>query len=166
MAEKPKTGKEGGTKTGGDEKVLVIPLRSKARKSPRNMKMNRSVKEIRAFLSRHMKTEPSNVRISQQLNEFLWKGGVHNTPSRIKIKVRTGEEGKVFASLLEEKEMLKKGSKKKIGLRERLTRRKEGASEEKPAEKKEEKPAKPKKEKEKPKEPSQEEIEQDIILEE
>ncbi|MCJ7816651.1 MAG: 50S ribosomal protein L31e [Candidatus Aenigmarchaeota archaeon] len=167
MAEKSKTGKEGGTKTGGEEKVMVIPLRRKSRKSPRNMRMNRCVKEIRAFLSRHMKTEPSNVRISQQLNEFLWKGGVHNPPSRIKIKVSTGEEGKVFASLLEEKERTKKEKKAKLGLRERLARRKEGAKEEEKADVKEKPTEKPETKKEKPpkKEPAPEEIEKELMLE-
>jgi len=172
MAEKSKTErkKEGGSAAfKQEEKVLVIPLRRKARKSPRNMRMNRSVKEIRVFLSRHMRTEPSNVHISQQLNEFFWKGGVHNPPSRIKIKVRTGEEGKVFASMLEEKERLKKESKKKLGLRERLARRKEGAGEEK-TEEKPEKPAAPEPSKEKPKKErpkeTPEETEQELMLEE
>jgi len=166
VAEKPKTErkKEGGTKTGGEEKVLIIPLRRKARKSPRNMRMNRSVREMKTFLARHMRTEPGNISVSQQLNERLWKGGVHNPPARIKIKVRADEEGRVFASLLEEKERQKRESKRKLGLRERLARRREEAKEEK------EKPAVPeapkekeKTRKERPKE-APEDIDQELML--
>jgi large subunit ribosomal protein L31e len=172
MAEKSKAEKEkgGGTKTGGEEKVMVIPLKNKARRSAKNMRMNRSVRTVREFLSRHMRTEPSNVRISQQLNESLWKGGLHNPPSRIKVKVSTDGEGKVFASLLDEKERTKKEKKSRFGLRERLARRKEPAKEEKPAEIKEkaavEKKPEPKKEEPtKPrKEKAPEEMEQDILL--
>jgi large subunit ribosomal protein L31e len=168
MAEKSKAEKEkgGGTKTGGEEKVMVIPLKNKARRSAKNMRMNRSVRTVREFLSRHMRTEPSNVRISQQLNESLWKGGLHNPPSRIKVKVSTDGEGNVFASLLDEKERTKKEKKSRFGLRERLrrkasetpsneesARRREGAKEEKTAETKEKPTAEKKLEppKEKPK---------------
>jgi len=158
MAEKPKTEKkEHASKQ--EEKVMIIPLRHQSRKSAKNMRKNRSVREIRAFLARHMRTEPSNVSISQQLNESLWKGGLHNNQARIKIKVRTGEEGKVLASMLDEKERGKKQSKRKVGLRQRLrrkasetpsseesARRKEAATEEKDSGKKEQKAPSSKKE--------------------
>src|SRR4030042_1961077 len=142
MAKKPKSGKEkeGGT-TGrkasgdafkrepalkqGDEKVLIIPLRHKARRSAKNKRMNRSVREIKLFLAKHMGTELSNVSISQQLNEFLWKGGFHNPPSKIRVKVSSDEEGNVLARLVDRKE-----KKSKLGLRERLAKRREGAKEE------------------------------------
>jgi large subunit ribosomal protein L31e len=153
MAEKPKTEKK---QTGQDEKVLVIPLRREARRSAKNMRKNRSVRAIRAFLARHMRTDPSNVSISQQLNEHLWKGGLHNNLASIKVKVKTGEEGKVLVSMLDERERPKK-EKRRLGLRQRL-RRKEAA---------EPKPAKPAPEapkeipkKEKPKEPAPEEAAQ------
>ncbi|MCX6815131.1 MAG: 50S ribosomal protein L31e [Candidatus Aenigmarchaeota archaeon] len=168
----------------GEEKIVTIPLRHESRKSAKNMRMNRSVRTVREFLSRHMRTEPSKVMISQQLNESLWKGGVHNPPSKIKVKVSTGEEGKVFASLIDEKEG-PKIQKKKLSLRERLARRKEdagkkpdkptstekaeekakAAAKEKPEEKKEEK-TETKKEKPPKKETAPEEMEQDILLDE
>jgi large subunit ribosomal protein L31e len=133
MAEKPKAEKkERASKQ--EEKVLVIPLRHQSRKSAKNMRKNRSVREIRAFLARHMRTEPSKVSISQQLNESLWKGGLHNTPAKIKVKVSMDEEGKVLARMLDEREK-PKSQKKGGGLRERLTRKREGAKEEKKVEK-------------------------------
>jgi large subunit ribosomal protein L31e len=173
MAEKSKPGKEKGGSAAfkqGEEKVLIIPLRHESRKSAKNKRMNRSVREIKAFLARHMHTELSSIQISQQLNEFLWKGGLHNPPSRIKIKVSTDKEGKVLASLMEEKEKARKESKRRLGLRQRLARRREAAKEEKPEIK--EKPAaekKPEPPKEKPKkQPAEapEEIDQELMLQE
>jgi len=143
MAEKPKSEKEKQAPSAKqEEKVLVIPLRREARRSAKNMRKNRSVRAIRAFLARHMRTDVSNVSISQQLNEALWKGGLHNNLASIKVKVKT-EDGNVLASMLDEKERGKK-QKGKVGLRQRLARRKEAAKEEKPAEIKE-KPASEKK---------------------
>lgn len=143
MAEKPKAEKKAAPKpepVQKEDKVLIIPLKHQSRKSAKNMRKNRAVREIKIFLARHMKAELSNVYISQQLNEYLWKGGLHNTPVKIKVRVSTDEDGKVTARLLDEKEMAKK-ERKKPGLRERLARRRAGAKEEP---KKEEKPAAPK----------------------
>ncbi len=172
MAEKPKTEKKAAPKTESvqkEDKVVIIPLRHRSRKSAKNMRKNRAVSEIRLFLARHMKVEASNVSISQQLNESLWKGGLHNTPSKIKVRVSTDEEGKILVRLLDEKEKPK--AEKKSGLRDRLTRRRAEAKEEKSEAKKEEKPsakpAVPKPEEKKPepkKEP--EDIEQGMVLEE
>jgi len=158
MAEKPKAKKE---KEGGratfrqeEEKILVIPLRKMASRSPRNYRMKRSVREIKAFLARHAKTKPSNIFVSQQLNEKLWKGGIHSYPPKIKVKVAESE-GKFYARLMDEKEKPKKQQQKRLGLRERLTRRRETAKEEKPEPKEEKaepaKEAKPEPAKEKPK---------------
>jgi large subunit ribosomal protein L31e len=133
MPEEKKAKKEKESSTQGEEKIIIIPFRHLQVKSPKNSRMKRSVKEIRAFLAKHMRSEPSNVFISQQLNESLWKGGFHNTPSKIKIKVSTDKEGRIMARLMDEKAIPKK-ERKKPGLRERLSQRREGAKEAKPAE--------------------------------
>jgi large subunit ribosomal protein L31e len=161
MAGKPKTEKKKEQAPKQEEKVLVIPLRKEYRKSPKNMRKNRSVREIKAFLSRHMKTTPSNVRISQQLNESLWKGGLHNNQAGIKLKVSSDEEGKVLARLMDEKEKPKSQKKSRLGLRERLAGRRESAAEEK---KELEKPAAEKKEPG-PKKERAEEAEQGMLPE-
>jgi ribosomal protein L31E len=176
MAEKPKPEKKEAPKSETikkEDKVLIIPLRHPSRRSAKNMRKNRAVREIRAFLARHMRAEPSNVMISQQLNEHLWKGGLHNTPAKIKVRVSTDEEGKIFARLLDEKERAKK-ERKKPGLRERFARRREGTKEERPATAKpepkpetKEKPAAPKPEEKKPAPaPKEEPAEQEEIFEE
>jgi ribosomal protein L31E len=134
MAEKPKSEKKKETKQ-EEEKVITIPLRHKADKSAKNMRMNRSIREIRLFLARHMKAGLSDVSISQQLNESLWKGGFHKPPASIKVKVSKDDEGKVRAQLIDEKGKPKKERKSRLGLRERLARRKEeSVKEEKSAE--------------------------------
>jgi large subunit ribosomal protein L31e len=177
MAEKTKPAKkEASIKQ--EEKVLVVPLRARTKKSPRGSRMKHSVSEIRSFLSRHMKADPSDISISQQLNESLMRKGFHRPPAKVKIKVSTDEEGRVFAKLLDEKEKSK--IQKKKGLRERLTGRRESSKEGKPEEKREAKPdskpevskAEAKKEekpeagnKQKPKEAPAEELDQDILLE-
>ena len=179
MAEKTKSRKENEQKKHlpsesvpkqDGEKIVVVPLSRISKKRPRNSRMKRSVKGIRVFLAKQSGKKPSDVLISQQLNEFLWKGGIHGAPSRIKVKV-SESEGKVFARLMDEKEK-PAAHKKKAGLRERLSRRREAAKEQKPeaasekAEPKKEKPAppeaaakKPEAAKEKPKEePKQDEM--------
>ncbi len=176
MAEKTKPAKKEASPKQEGEKIMVIPLRFRTKKSPRNSRMKHSVSEIRSFLSRHMRTEPLNVSVSQQLNESLTKGGFHHPPAKVKVKVSTDEEGRVFAKLLDEKENPK--VQKKKGLRARLASRRESAKTGKPEEKEEKKPeikpAAEKKPEEKPKEPAKaetkekppEEIDQDIVLEE
>ena len=144
MAEKPKSERKKETKQ-EEERVLTIPLRQKADRSAKNMRMNRSVREIKLFLAKHMKAGLSDVSISPQLNESLWKSGYHNPPASIKVKASKDGEGKVRAQLIGEKENPKKEKKSRLGLRERLARRREGEKSEKPEEsstaKKEEKPA-------------------------
>ena len=177
MAEKPKPRKEKEAKAKPEERILIIPLREKADKSAKNKRMNRSVREIKAFVARHMAAELADISISQQLNESLWKGGYHKPPAYVKVKASRDEEGKVRASMIEEKAEPKKEKKGK-GIRERLSRRREGA-EDKSAEKKEEKaepkPAEGKKEarpehkteqKKEEAKPADEAVEQDILLEE
>ncbi len=108
------------------EKIMIIPLRQTQVKSPKSLKMKRSIKQVRSFLAKHMKSDPSNVSISQQLNESLWKRGIHNPPAKLKIKVSSDKDGKILASMIGEVERPKKDSKaKKAGLRERLKRKAE-----------------------------------------
>ena len=172
MAEKskPKKEKDAGKPASKQEgeKIVVIPLRKNARRSPKNYRMKRSVKQIREFLAKQAKASPSNVFISQQLNEMLWKGGIHGVPAKIKVKV-SESDGKLYARLIDEKEKPKKESKRKLGLRQRLTRRKEAAKQEKPEPPKEEKAepakeAKPEPVKEKPKEEPK--LDEEMLLEE
>ncbi len=92
------------------ERIYTIPLRREWLKARKNYRACRSVSAVKAFLSRHMKSD--SVMISESLNQFLWKRGVHKPPSRIRVKASLDDEGRIRAMLPEEKmETDKKESK-------------------------------------------------------
>jgi large subunit ribosomal protein L31e len=94
------------------ERIYTVPLR-KAYNASRKKRAIRAVDLLRAFVSRHMKTDWVNVRISEPLNAFIWARSIQKPPSRVKIKV-VKEEGKLtLASLYEEKPLVKYKPKKK-----------------------------------------------------
>ena len=125
------------------ERVYTIPL-GDAYDYSRVKRARRAVKMARSFLSRHMKAEPENVRISGGINELIWGRGMQKPPR--KIKVRAVKEGaRVLAYLMDEKVGEEKKPEKKP------VPRKEEPGKGKPAEgKKEEKKAEEPKEEKKP----------------
>lgn len=84
----------------GIEKVYAIPLRKEVLKVPRIKKANKAVSVIRNYIYRHLDAE--EIKISQKLNEFVWKGGIKKPPNKIRVKVRF-EEGTATAMLPDEK---------------------------------------------------------------
>lgn len=158
MAEKPKKSRSEDSSLKEGEKIFTIPLRHKILKSPRNYRMNRSVREIRAFLSRHMKVSSSDITLSQRLNEFLWKGGMHNPPSKIRVKAGIDDEGRVLARLPEEVEIKEE---RKAGLRERFRKKESEKGTESPIQKQPSEELKNKAaEEEKGKKPSEESVQE------
>jgi len=95
-------------KTG--ERIYNIPLRAKWVKQTGVQRTNRAVSHVKEFLTRHMHAD--KVKVSQKLNESLWKRGGQTPPSYVKVKARI-EEGIVTARLPEEKEIEKVEEKKK-----------------------------------------------------
>ena len=77
------------------ERVYIIPLR-KAKRKPRSRRANAAIRIIKEFLQRHMKAE--NIKLDNQLNEFIWERGIHKIPPRVKIKA-SKKENTVTASL-------------------------------------------------------------------
>jgi ribosomal protein L31E len=82
-----------------DERVYVIPLREEARKSPRNMKANRSMNGIRRFVSRHAKVQ--DVKVSEKINQAIWSSGRQKTPGKIKVRVRV-DDGVAYVKAMDE----------------------------------------------------------------
>ena len=78
-----------------EKKLYIIPLRN-VKKTSRLRRAKRAVSDIKLFLRRHMKTE--NVKISRDLNEYLWSRGIRSPPGKIKIMALRSEE-KVTAEL-------------------------------------------------------------------
>ncbi len=82
------------------EKVYVIPLRKAWVPTRRVMRSKKAVGEIRLFIGRH--TRSKDVRLSEQLNRYLWKHGAKKPPSKVKVKVSVDSEGVARARMPEE----------------------------------------------------------------
>jgi large subunit ribosomal protein L31e len=80
------------------EQIYVVPLRVVDR-VPRWKRGNRAIKEIRKYLSRHMKSE--DIKLDQSINERIWSRGSENPPSKIRIRAMKFEDGQVQAELAE-----------------------------------------------------------------
>jgi len=122
-----------------EERMYVIPIRKGWLKVPRNQRGKKAVNEVRNFLSKHMRND--NVRLSQKLNEMVWKSGIKKPLPRVKVKISV-KEGTVTAMLPEEIEIEKEEKKGKLeSLKEKAKNIKgtETVKNEKPAETKEEK---------------------------
>ncbi|RLG55124.1 MAG: 50S ribosomal protein L31e [Candidatus Hydrothermarchaeota archaeon] len=78
------------------ERVYIIPLRE-VKKTPRRKRAAKAMRYIRRFLERHTKNE--NIIISNELNEEIWKNGIENIPSKVKVKVSVQEDGSLLATL-------------------------------------------------------------------
>ena len=85
------------------ERTYTIPLRREWLKAPKYKRAKRAVSAIRTFLCRHMKVEKhtatKNVKLGPQLNLELWKHGIKNPPSRVKVNVSKDDKGVVRAEL-------------------------------------------------------------------
>ncbi len=79
------------------ERVYIIPLR-KAKRKPRVRRANAAIRVIIEFLERHMKTE--EVKIGKELNEFIWKNGIHTIPPKVKVNAKRMDKV-VYAELVE-----------------------------------------------------------------
>jgi large subunit ribosomal protein L31e len=110
------------------QRVYTVPL-GKAYEYTRTKRARRTVDILRTFLARHMKVHPGFVRISEQVNEFIWARSMQKPPRRVKVSV-VKENGLVKASLPDEKP-------KKSNVPVKKEKKVEAKAETKPAEKKE-----------------------------
>ena len=80
----------------GEERIYVVPLR-KVKDVPRGKRAPRAMREVRAFLTKHTKTD--NVIIDRSVNERVWSRGIEKPPSRVRVRVVKeeidGDEGKI-----------------------------------------------------------------------
>lgn len=81
------------------EQIYVIPLRD-VKKAPRWKRSPRAIKEIRQFLTKHMKSE--DVKLDRSINEKIWEHGCEKPPRKIRIRAMKFEDGQVQAELAEE----------------------------------------------------------------
>ncbi|MBU3941038.1 MAG: 50S ribosomal protein L31e [Nanoarchaeota archaeon] len=92
------------------EREYIVNLRKEIIKAPRQKKAKKAIRALKAFLSRHMKSE--DVKLGKYLNEYLWQNGPKNPPTRVEIRV-TKKDEKVFAELKSAPEEKKKDKKEK-----------------------------------------------------
>ena len=143
------------------ERMYTIPL-ADAHLTTRVKATNRAVKLVQAFIKRHAKVDEKNVRLSGNLNHFLWANGRKKPPRRVKIKlIKENDMARAYLhdEKIEEKKVEKKDEKnakpaakveikpatkaeaKPAAKEEKKAEAKPPAKAEKPAEAKVEKPA-------------------------
>ncbi len=79
------------------ERVYNIPLRKETLKVPPFKKANKSIKAVREFISKHMKS--NNMAIGKYLNLKIWSHGAKEPPHHIKVNAIKDDKGKVFVEL-------------------------------------------------------------------
>lgn len=80
------------------ERTYTIPLRN-VKSMKRTIRAPRAVREVKYFLTKHMKAE--EVKIDASINEFIWERGLKKIPSKVKVKAVKDDEGIVEATLAE-----------------------------------------------------------------
>lgn len=79
-----------------EEKIYTIPL-GRAWIYPRPERTPKSVKLIRKFILRHMKSE--EIKIQRDLNSKLWSRSIEKPPRRVRVRAAKNKEGIVKVSL-------------------------------------------------------------------
>jgi len=120
------------------ERTYVVPLRKGWLKASRYRRAKKAVNTLREFLVKHMKSE--DVRLMPELNLEIWKHGMKNPPSRVKINVSKDDKGVVKAQLFGKPMAQEVKEEKKKGLMKKVVEKVTGKSEAKPAEQKPEAP--------------------------
>lgn len=81
------------------ERVYSLRLRQKMKKYPRWQRASKASRYVRNFLSKHLKTEPENIRIDNGINETIWARGAQKPPANIKVRAVKFDDGAVEAEL-------------------------------------------------------------------
>jgi large subunit ribosomal protein L31e len=99
------------------KRTYNIPLRSTFVKKPKHSRAKVSMKIIKEFLKKHMKTD--QVKLGKHLNEDVWKHGMKNPPHHVKVDVFM-DDGVAKAELFGFKFEDKKKVEKKESFKDRL----------------------------------------------
>lgn len=79
------------------ERVYNVPLRKEWLKVPRYQRAAKAMRGLRAFLTRHMKTD--NVIIGPFVNMEVWSHGMKNPPHHVKVNAIKEDDGTVTVEL-------------------------------------------------------------------
>jgi large subunit ribosomal protein L31e len=77
-----------------EEETYTIPLRHAWVVTPRGKRAPRAVRDVRDFVSRHMKAE--EVAISNEVNSAIWARSINKPPRKITVRAVKDKEGKVI----------------------------------------------------------------------
>ena len=66
--------------------MFVVPLK-KAWRRKRHRRAEAAMKFLRAFIARHTKTPPELVKISNKVNEAIWRHGMNSPPRKLRVVV-------------------------------------------------------------------------------
>lgn len=80
------------------ERIYTIPLR-KTKDLVRSRRADLAVRDVKRFLSRHMKSE--QIWLDASVNEALWSKGKFTIPSRIRVRATRFNDGVVEVTLPE-----------------------------------------------------------------
>jgi large subunit ribosomal protein L31e len=80
------------------ERIYTIPLR-KTKDLVRSRRADLAVRDVKRFLTRHMKSE--QIWLDASVNEALWSKGKYTIPSRIRVRATRFNDGVVEVTLPE-----------------------------------------------------------------
>ena len=81
-----------------DEKIITINIRKKLKESPYWKRSSSASKIIRDILQRHTKKK---IKIDKSINEKVWKSGIQNPKTKLKIKITSVDDKTAKAELAE-----------------------------------------------------------------
>ena len=97
------------------ERIYIIPLRREWLKAQKYKRAKKAVTGVKDFLMRHFRVELENVKLGPELNKEIWKHGMKNPPSRVKVNVLKDDKNIVTAELFGFEMPKKKEEKPKKG---------------------------------------------------
>ncbi len=101
------------------ERIYIVPLR-RTKIGRASLAAPRAVKQVRGFLTKHMKVDRNDIWIDDSLNRELWSKGKYKIPSKIRVRAIKFEDGIVEVTLPEigvkksRREILKGEKEKKV----------------------------------------------------
>lgn len=78
------------------ERIYTIPLRG-VKMGTRSKRADRAVREVRAFLTRHMKSD--QIWLDNEVNQALWSRGKFHIRSRIRVRATRFADGVVEVTM-------------------------------------------------------------------
>ena len=92
------------------ERIYTINL-GKVLLSPNNQRAKRAINMIRAFATKHMKSE--NVKIEEEISHLVWERGIRHPPRKIRVKLSKDDDGNIIVSKYQEEKKAGESKSKK-----------------------------------------------------